>query len=386
MAVGLTRRPLRICIMGSAESPHVLTRAHVFAEMGHSVTLLSPVACDPVLAPLAAGLELVVCGNGSAKRIALAIATWRALRRDRYDLYHAHYAAEYGTWIAALSGREPLVISVMGGDVLFDEQGSLGPLGRALTRNALRVAAAITVKSPHLARTVEALGCARDKILEIVWGVDTRRFHPGAAAEAPWPNMPPGARVLFSPRMLRPFYNQQVMVEALAELATELPDVHLVLSTFREDRDYHDQLRALAASLGIADRVHAVPAADEAGMVRLYASADAVLSLAESDGFPQTILESMACGTPVICRALDRYRPLLENGRNAVFVGPSAAEVAQGVRRLLLDAAFHRRLSDAGIETVRRNGSLEAQARTVEDLYFRLVEGRHLPESIGGQA
>ena len=223
---------MRLCVLGAASSAHVVARAKVFADFGHDVTLTTPAQGD------ALGLKSVVCARGNQGRLAWLISVIRAVKSIDADIYHAHYAAELTTWVAWLLGKRPLVITVMGGDVLFAEQGSLGPVGRWLTRRAVLGADLVTVKSPLLGEVVAGWGVARDRIMNVVWGVDARIFAPdveGAAKRRVQWGISVNDTVLFSPRMLKPLYNQVLMVEALAKV----PGVRLVLSTYNEDPAYH---------------------------------------------------------------------------------------------------------------------------------------------------
>ena len=167
--------PLRIAMLGSASSPHDASRAAVFARMGHDVRMLSIADAD------IPGVRIVPVRGGDVglrplRRLALLLGTIRAIRAEDPDIWHAHYAAEYGTWAAALLRRRPLVITVMGGDVLFDEQGSQGKLGRALTKLALRRADLVLVKSNALGDVVASFGVARARIMRVIWGIDLVRF------------------------------------------------------------------------------------------------------------------------------------------------------------------------------------------------------------------
>jgi hypothetical protein len=62
----------------------------------------------------------------------------RLLLRCRPDIVHVHYAYSLYGWAAGLLGCRPLVVTVMGGDVLFEEQGSPTPIGKWLTLSCLQ--------------------------------------------------------------------------------------------------------------------------------------------------------------------------------------------------------------------------------------------------------
>ena len=361
-------RMMRICVLGAASSNHVLQRAAVFRDFGHDVNLITPTAASET-----AGLQTVACARpnrggimGKVQWLASIIA---AVRGAKADVYHAHYAAELTTWAAGFLGKRPLVITVMGGDVLFDEQGSLGPVGRWLTRRVLKAADLVTVKSPLLGDVVAGFGVARERIIDVVWGVDRRVFKPdpnGAKARREAWGVALDAKVLFSPRMLKPLYNQVLMVEALAEIVTRVPRAVLVLSMFQEDAAWREKVAIRAAELGMTDKVKFAPAVNAVDMAASYSAADVVLSLPPSDGTPQSVMEAMACGVPVVMTDLERFKPLFTHQQTGWFTKLERVAVAGGALSLLQDAALHARVCENAMALVADKADFEVQARAVE--------------------
>jgi len=357
---------MRICVLGAASSAHVVARAKVFADFGHDVTVVTPADGDTLV------LNTRSCTRAGRGRLAWLRAVFDVVRSTDADVYHAHYAAELTTWMAWVLGKRPLAITVMGGDVLFDEQGSLGMVGRWLTRRAILGADLVTVKSPMLGDVVASWGVPRERILDIVWGVDGRVFAPdadgGARCRAEW-GVAADDKVLFSPRMLKPLYNQMLMVEALARMDT----VKLVLSTYNEDPAYRAKVERRAVDLGVADRVSFAPAVPASEMAASYSAADVVLSLPPSDGTPQSVMEAMACGVPVIMTDLDRFKPLFTHADTGWFTALNATAVADGILTLLSDPDLYGRLSTNAKTLVREKADFESQARTVEARLLELV-------------
>jgi len=357
---------MRICVLGAASSAHVVARAKVFADFGHDVTLVTPAVGD------AQGLVSVTCARGALGRFGWLKSVFDAVRRAKADIYHAHYAAELTTWMVWVLRRRPLVITVMGGDVLFDEQGSLGPIGRWLTRRAVLGADLVTVKSPLLGDVVAGWGVKRDRIMDVVWGVDARVFAPdadGAAARRAQWGVGVNDKILFSPRMLKPLYNQVLMVDALAKT----PNVRLVISTYNEDAAYRNQVASRARDLGVENRVSFVPAVSASEMAASYSAADVVLSLPPSDGTPQSVMEAMACGVPVLMTDLDRFKVLFTHADTGWFAALTATAVADGIKTLLSDEDLYARISTNAQTLVRDRADFETQARAVETRMLQLV-------------
>lgn len=360
---------MQLIALGAATSPHVTGRADVFRRFGHKVTLISPVA------GAFGSLEIVAPKrrSGRSGKFLHVFDVLRLVARARGDLYHAHYASELTTWAAWILRKRPLVISVMGGDVLFDEQGTAGPIGRWLTRRALRGADLVTAKSQLLAQRVKDFGVDGNRIRLVVWGVDRSVFRPTpeqrAAVRASW-GVSDDTMLVYSPRMLQPLYNQHVMVEALKHV----PNVHLAISTFREDRSYREHVLSKAYACGVSSRIVFVPPSPQREMARAYGAADVVLSLAASDGFPQSVLEAMACKVPVIVSNLACYRERLADGSSALFVPIEPEPVAAMLNRLVASPELREQLSHEGYQVIIKDCDFHRNAVAVETEMRRLTE------------
>jgi glycosyltransferase involved in cell wall biosynthesis len=346
--------------------------------MGHDVRMLSIAQAD------IPGVRMVrVQGGGMRsrplRRLALMLGTARAILAEPADIWHAHYAAEYGTWVAALLRRRPLVITVMGGDVLFDEQGAQGPFSRALTRYALRAADLVLVKSNALGEVVASFGVPRERIMRVIWGIDRARFRPNPAEverlRASWGAA--GRLVLLAPRTAQAFNNHHLMIEALPALVAAGHDVLAVLPEKGADSAYRAHLEAQAARLGVGDRLRwFAPRLPEA-MASLYAAADLVISLAPSDGMPQTPVEAGAVERATLMTDLERYRELFTDGENVVMTPLEAGAIASRACALLADPAYRARIAAGAHRVMCEHAELSSEAARVEARYRAVLARAH---------
>lgn len=370
-------RPLDICVTGDASSPHESERAQALARLGHRVRFVSPVPAEvdgiPVTVPWGSAI-----GFRPLRRLAVMVSTLLTVARERADVVHCHYAAEYATWAAALLGKKPLVITVMGGDVLFDEQGSQGPTGRALTRFALRRADLITVKSPRLGRVVADMGVDDHRIIEVVWGIDLAAFkadpQKSQVYRQAW-TAGEGDMVFFSPRPLKPFYNQSLMVDALALVRTKYPTAKLVMTSYGEDPGYRDALLTQARGLECEDVLHFVAPCAHADMAHLYGAVDIVLSIPPSDGFPQTLVEAAAIGVPCVMTGAEKFAGMIEKDIHALFTELNSDGLAECCLRLADDRGLRTRIATDALAFSWARADLSAEAKRVSDRMLNLVDG-----------
>jgi len=389
----MKRRPLRILAIGSSGSNHVVNRVRCFADRGHDVYLLcearvglnritelvpsAPPGQDEWVRSLVRPVERLLRRDvpGAADMVRLLIAFRRLVKQANPDIVHVHYAYATWGWMAAVLGLKPLVVSIMGGDVLYEEQGSPTPRGIRLTKGLLQCADLITAKSNFLIGVLDSLGGYGGKAIRVMWGVDPETFRPldGGALRAEL-GISADARVVLSPKILAPFYNIDVLVEAMAQVVAREPKAQLVLTEYGAAPGYRAQLAAQIAALGLAPHVKFVGAVPHEQMPQYYGLADVSVGIPKSDGLPQTLLEGMACGVPTVVGRLDRYEEVVRDGESAVFADITPTGIADAILKLLRDEALHRRISQAGRDVVVEQANFPHDVSRVEDAYYRLVD------------
>jgi len=385
-------RPLTICAIGYASSRHVAARVRCFADMGHRVFLITETpstdgipgvtelvpAWDERLAGrfwfrvlLAAGRWIGGRAVDDAWRLAVFLSI---LRQCRPDIVHVHFAYSYYGWLAGVVGCRPLVVTVMGGDVLFAEQGNPTPVGKWLTLELLRKADYITSKSNYLTAVLDEMGDFSGKTERIVWGVSLRQFQrvdaSGLRASL---GLQSERRVVFSPKILRPLYRVHLVVEALATVRRQFPDAVLLVAEYSADLEYKEAILRQVEELGLGDQVIFCGEIAYSDMPAYYSLAEISVAVPSSDGLPQTLLESMACRTPNILSRLPRYEEIVRHRESAYFVSATPEEIAAGICALLGDAVLRKKIADSAFTIVKGEGDLDQQTRQVEARYRQLA-------------
>jgi teichuronic acid biosynthesis glycosyltransferase TuaC len=184
------------------------------------------------------------------------------LRRERFDLVHAHYGLT--AWCAQLAGARPLIVSFHGTDV---RHRVVGPLSRRLARR-----------------------------VDLVAAVSRSLFAP----EDGRPGLPPlpGSAVLpCGPDLGR--FRPVPRAEARRELDLD-PSGRYLLFPADPDRPEKraDRARALAAATGA--ELLTGGGIDPERMPLWVNAADAVLVTSDYEGFGLVCIEALACGVPVL--------------------------------------------------------------------------------------
>ncbi|MFJ8565797.1 glycosyltransferase family 4 protein [Streptomyces sp. NPDC093514] len=287
------------------------------------------------------------------------------LRRTGADVVHAHAPVPgLGDLAVAVAGHRPAVLTYHAGPMHKGGPGTgaadrlIGLYERRLLPRVFARARALVAVSPV------SLAAGRPGTLEISPGVDTGRFTPGP---------PPSTRpptLLYVGRIDRSsaWKGVDVLVRALADV----PGARLRLVGGGDA--VADQL-ALAASLGLADRVTASGELTGPDLVRAVREAAVLVlpSVTAAESFGMVLVEAMACGTPVVGSRVGGIPYVVEDGRTGLLVPPGdPGALAGACRRLLADGALADRLGEAGLRTARERFSWDGLLARYVDLFRSL--------------
>lgn len=260
---------------------------------------------------------------------AMAAGVLRELRRLHksgrdFDLVDAQFVYPDGVAaaLAATALRKPFVLTARGSDV--NDFGTRA-LPRAMIRWAARRSSGVIAVSAALAETLAALGVDRERLHVLRNGVDLERFRPTADARD---SSAASGFTLLSVGTLKELKGHHLAIEALRDL----PHVRLVIAGEGPQRD---ALGELASDAGVASRVELVGSVPRERMPSLYASADALVLASRMEGMPNAVLESLACGTPVIAAAVGGIPEIVREPLAGILLRErSAAAIAAAVREL----------------------------------------------------
>ncbi len=115
-------------------------------------------------------------------------------------------------------------------------------------------------------------------------------------------------------------------------------------------------LRKLSKELGIQDYVSFIGFRDD--IFSWIKKADLFVLTSDYEGFPMVLLESMACGTPVITSYFAGVTELVENGKNGVIVNSNdEKDFAQAIIKLLKDEELCETIKEHGLSCVKKFGT-----------------------------
>ncbi len=276
--------------------------------------------------------------------------------------------------IARLVGsraRMPVVntVHVVPGAARLDgEAPAVSALRMTLDRLTRRYVTRFVAVSQAVATGLVADKVAASRITVIPNGIDLARLRRDAEGESAVALRQASARVGFIGRLER-IKGAEYFVSAAAILAADHPGVRFVVAGHGSDED---ELRALAAALGMADRIEFLGYVES--VPPLLAALDVVVvpSLSEASGL--TAMEALALGVPVVATRVGGLPEVVVDGATGLLVDPAdEAALARAVARLLDDPVLSRALAAAGARRVEERFPVERMVDGYLRLYRKLV-------------
>jgi glycosyltransferase involved in cell wall biosynthesis len=210
-------------------------------------------------------------------------------------------------------------------------------------------------------------------------GIDLSRFHPGPKPDylrTKW-DLPPAAKIVFSPRLMRPLSNIRQIAVAAATVCKKCPDTYFLFAAPGADWDeaYEMEVRTALQKGGVIDHARFLGSIPHDQMADHHRLADVTISIPGTDGTPMTVLESMACGTPVVVGDIPDYDTnYFAPGETVLAVNPDdEAEIADALLRLLQEPEMVEQLTSEARRRVEATGSYESQMSRMEQLYRELL-------------
>lgn len=271
-------------------------------------------------------------------------ALWRTAGRS--DLIHMmansgwswHLFAAPAIWIGRLRGV-PVIVNYRGGeaaDFLVRHAG--------LVRFSMRRASMLVVPSAFLQEVFSRYHMCSHVLPNVV---DLVLFRPSG-------DKPPAEPHLLVARNLEPLYDNASALRAFSRVRQRWPKATLTIAGTGPQAN---ELHQLAAELGVSDAVHFVGRVERQAMATLLRRTSVALNPSLADNMPNSVLEALASGVPVVSTDVGGVPYMVEHARTALLVAPRDDKaMCDAVIRLLDDPALAQRLASAGLQAARRHG------------------------------
>lgn len=264
---------------------------------------------------------------------------WRSMRDA--ELVHVmansgwawHLFAAPPIWVAAVRGV-PVVVNYRGGNAEAFLRHQV-----ALVRPTLARVALLIVPSGFLCAVFAKHGIGAAIVPNVV---NLEAFRPAASR--------PVVPHILVTRNLERIYDIETAIRAFAQVQSNHRDARLTIAGSGPERL---DLERVARELGVAGAVRFTGRLDSTALPDLYRQASVVLNPSRVDNMPNSLLEALASGVPVVSTNVGGITYLVEDGRTALLVPPGdPTAMADAVLRLHADLALAEHLRAAGLESV----------------------------------
>ncbi|HKW49510.1 MAG TPA: glycosyltransferase [Gemmatimonadaceae bacterium] len=171
---------------------------------------------------------------------------------------------------------------------------------------------------------------------------------------------------------LRPVKDHETLIRAVADLRSRWPLLRLVLVG---DGELRLRLEALVRQLGLTDTV--VFAGARPNEPNLHHLFDISVLSSLSEGLPNTIVEAMAAGKPVVATRVGGVVDAVLDGETGTLVpARSPTDFATAIEQLLLHTTLRQSMGDAARRRARSEFHVTNVLGRLESLYERLLTSR----------
>ena len=358
---------------GSGAEPQLRTTSVCFVvESGTDARMLEGLATRVELTVLArevpGGRAIsqptgVAVHVASANRLAFAWRTFRSLMSERYDaaLVQGYGIAALASNVACRIKGRPcwMLVCSPAAEYYAARRGTrrfstltLGGIHTLAWLNA-RVGRGYVVLSEYLSSVVSRYAAGRQVRVIPVYGGDRLVFGPSGIDRTTLRRtrgLPASGAIVFNSSRVAPEKDTETLIDAFSRLVREGRDVYLLHRS-----GGHREFMKAAEAVGIGGRVIAADAVDPRHELPLdYNAADVCVQASREEGLGFSVLEALACGTPVVATAVGGLKETVQDGVTGWTAPPGdAAALADALRQAIDHPEDARRRTAAGAALVK---------------------------------
>lgn len=319
---------MKILFLSEAISPHIARWQKAFTELGWETIVAS---CD--YTDSFSGQQLSPkAGSGPQRYLSIVDQVEKLATDFQPHLINAHFLPTYGL-TAAMANIHPLVLTLWGSDILLSAQN--GFLRRWRSRFVLRRSDLVVADAQNALDVAKSIASIRRQLV-VSFGVSRVWYESGQVRELKETD----TLQILSCRKFEPVYDIQTLIRAARLLVNDGFNFHLTLVG---SGSLENNLRALAHSQGVADRITFTGALGDEQLFNAYRRSDVYVSTALSDTTSVSLLEAMSQKLYPIVTDIPGNREWLTSDRYLFKPGDAAdlaAKIKLGASRQAREDAY----------------------------------------------
>lgn len=346
----------------SGAERHAVELAKRLQERGHRVDLVSPEGewIQRELKGTGVGVHQFDMRGGLGLP---GLVTMRKLvKREGYDIVHAHLSRAANLSLAATKGRGiPAICSVH------------VRTNYAVYRIAARGRNRVVAVSDHVRKMLEAQAVPSTYIDVVHNGTDFHRAEYVAQGGVKEELGIPQDRLIFG--LLGRVAKEKghtIAVEALPIILAKVPEAHLVC-VGRCEGEYGEDIKCKVKQMGLQDRITFTGNRDD--VPRLLDSMEVLILPSSAEACPLSILEGMARGRPVVGARIGGVDELVFEGETGFLAEQTAEDFAEKIGKLLLDCDMRVKMGNRARALIEERFSFDQMVSRFEGIYSQATGG-----------
>lgn len=289
------------------------------------------------------------------------------------DIFHLH-----SPLVPVISAQQPVMLtfhSTIPLDAKLTRVESLysvlvklqAPVSYKLELNNVKQATCVNTVSPRVTKALQSYIGFSDKI-DVMWnGVNTNTFKPAYKDRRQ-------KRLVLTVSRLEPGKGLHDLIEAAELIVRKDPEVRFLIVG---EGGMRDSLEKRIRQIGLGRSIQLTGHIFERDrLVDLYQSAALFVLPSHHEGMPTVILESMACGCPVLATSVGGIPSLIQDGENGGLIPPgNACALAQRILDLLQNPQLLTYLSKQARDMVEDRFSWEIICSRYLQQYKSMLQG-----------
>jgi len=301
--------------------------------------------------------------------ISLDLFTRLMKNRHTYDVIHAHSHLFMSTNVCAfmrLIGSSPFIITNHGlmsasAPVWFNTL-YLKTIGRWTLNRSDQIICYTDIEKER----IEKLGIDPTKISVIHNGVDTTLFVP-VSAKKPKDRK----QIIWVGRYVQG-KGVEYLIEAFSQVLKKIPNAHLTLVG---DGPEKTEIEEKIQNLQIQSSVTLLDDVDNADLPRMYIQSNVFVLPSLMEGVPRTLLEAIACGTPVITTNLPHLRNIVD-GAGFVVPPQNPQVLSEAIITILENSSLAEKMGQSGRTKIELWYSWQDTVKKTLELYKSVIGDR----------
>jgi len=329
--------------------PGLSPRSFLRGEVGEDYTL-DGVDVEAFTYPALPGLSRATNGWMASRALV------PRMRRFEPDLVLAYWVYPDGAAAKRAARRlgVPCIVGARGSDIHVRTG-----LNAHLTRRTLQgLDAILTVSHAMRDTAIATFGADPERVHPVVNGIDTDVFHPrDRQAMRSKLGVPADARLITYVGRFVEAKGMRELLQAFQALAAQDPRVRLALVG---DGVMREELAGLVQATGLGGRVTMTGGLEPAQVAEWICASDLLTLPSWSEGYPNVVVEALACGVPVVATDVGGTREIIDDSKGLLIPPRDERVLAQALSQALshpwdhaaIAASMNRSWHDVARETL----------------------------------